>query len=356
MWRRAERLLERAAPRSARDERRLPRLPEEPYERKYGMRLGRAVDRIYIDSFLERHGDDIAGDVLEILDSVYTRRFGGSRVRRADVLDASPSATAVTVRGNLETGEGLPREAYDCFICTQTLSLIYDLPSAAAHAHALLKPGGVLLVTVPGISQQADPDQEEFPDYWRFTKRSLHRLLAEAFGEDNVAVSAHGTVVATASFLYGVPADQVDPDLLAPARSRLRDGRLRPRGACALGELALRAVHGEVGEEVAQDRGPHPGRAELLGLVASADAHALVGVGLVVDLVQAQAELVAALELDEVDAGLEAEGRRKRLGEDQMTRCEVKEDAVLERERLGGAVQVDPHVRGVERVAQVHRP
>src|SRR3954469_20628741 len=215
-WRRAERLLERAAPRSASDERRLPRLPEEPYERKYGMRLGRPVDRIYIDSFLERHGDDIAGDVLEILDSVYTRRFGGSRVRRADVLDASPSATAVTVRGNLETGEGLPREAYDCFICTQTLSLIYDLPSAAAHAHALLKPGGVFLVTVPGISQQADPDHEEFPDYWRFTKRSLHRLLAEAFGEANVAVSAHGTVVATGSFLYGVPADQVDPDLLDP--------------------------------------------------------------------------------------------------------------------------------------------
>jgi SAM-dependent methyltransferase len=215
-WRRAQRLLERSAPRSVRDERRLPRLPAEPYERKYGMRLGRPVDRVYIEGFLERNRDDIAGNVLEILDSIYTRRFGGERVQRADVLDASPDAAAATVRGNLETGEGLPREAFDCFICTQTLSLIYDLPSAAAHAHALLKPGGVFLVTVPGISQQADPDHEEFPDYWRFTKRSLHRVLADAFGEENVEVEAQGTVVATAAFLYGIPADQVDPALLAP--------------------------------------------------------------------------------------------------------------------------------------------
>jgi hypothetical protein len=69
---------------------------------------------------------------------------------------------------------------------------------------------------VPGISQQADPDHEEFPDYWRFTKRALHRLLADAFGEDNVEVQAYGTVAATGSFLYGVPADEVDPGLLAP--------------------------------------------------------------------------------------------------------------------------------------------
>ena len=69
---------------------------------------------------------------------------------------------------------------------------------------------------MPGISQQADPDHEEFPDYWRFTKRSLQRLLADAFGEDNVEVEAHGTVAATGSFLYGVPTERVDPALLAP--------------------------------------------------------------------------------------------------------------------------------------------
>jgi SAM-dependent methyltransferase len=180
------------------------------------MRLGRPIDRVYIESFLEHNRKDIHGRVLEILDPVYTQRFGGAHVEHSDVLDASPDATDATVHGNLETGEGLPSETYDCFICTQTLSLIYDLRRAVANARVLLKPGGVLLVSVPGISQQADPDDEEFPDYWRFTRRSLHRLLADAFGADNVTVDAHGTVVATASFLYGIPADQMDPGLLTP--------------------------------------------------------------------------------------------------------------------------------------------
>jgi hypothetical protein len=180
------------------------------------MARGRPIDRVYIEGYLERQATDIRGDVLEVLDAVYTFRFGGDRVKRADVLDASPTATAATVRGNLETGAGLPFDAYDCFICTQTLSLVYDVPRALANAHALLRARGVLLVTVPGISQQADPDEEEFPDFWRFTKRSLTRLLADAFGPGQVEVEAHGTLAATASFLYGIPANDVDPALLVP--------------------------------------------------------------------------------------------------------------------------------------------
>jgi SAM-dependent methyltransferase len=215
-WSGAHLLLERGAPRSVREERRRPRLPVEPYERQYGMRLGRPLDRVYIEEFLKRRSADIRGDVLEILDPAYTRRFGGALVKRADVLDASPSAPKATVRANLETGDGLPREAYDCFICTQTLSLIYDVRGAVRNAHDLLKPGGVLLVTVPGISQQADPAHEEFPDYWRFTKLALRRLLEEPFGRGAVEVEAHGTVAATAAFVYGVPASDVDPALLAP--------------------------------------------------------------------------------------------------------------------------------------------
>jgi SAM-dependent methyltransferase len=215
-WRRVSALVERAAPRSARAERAIPRLPAEPVHRRYGIARGRPVDRVYIEGFLERHAADIRGRVLEILDDTYTRRFGGANVDRGDVLDNSERPGGVTIRGDLVTGEGIPRAAFDCFICTQTLSLTYELHRAVANAHDLLAPGGVLLLTVPGISQQADPDHEEFPDYWRFTKRSVHRLLAEAFGAGNVAVEAHGTVQAAGAFLYGLPAEHVDPATLAP--------------------------------------------------------------------------------------------------------------------------------------------
>jgi len=213
-WRAADALVARAAPRSARAALRRPRLPAAPYHRKYGLRVGRPVDRVYIEGFLERHAGDVRGRVLEIYDRVYTERFGGDRVERSEVLDNSPTAAEATVSGDLESGAGLPQAAFDCFICTQTLSLIYDVRAAVANAHALLKPGGVLLVTVPGISQQADPAAEEFPDYWRFTKLALDRLLREHF--DDVAVEAHGTVAATGAFLYGVPAAEVDPAVLGP--------------------------------------------------------------------------------------------------------------------------------------------
>ena len=107
---------------------RRPRLPAEPYHRKYGLRVGRPVDRVYIEGFLERHAADVRGRVLEIYDSrlhrALRRRRGSSAPRCSTT--SRPRRTA-TVSGDLESGAGLPREAFDCFICTQTLSLIYDV-------------------------------------------------------------------------------------------------------------------------------------------------------------------------------------------------------------------------------------
>ncbi len=215
-WRGLSALLDRAAPRSARAERAFPRLPAEPVDRRYGQSLGRPVDRVYIERFLERHAADVRGRVLEIYESSYTRRFGGERVTSAEVLDNAAQPGEATIRGDLETGEGMPDAAFDCFICTQTLCLVYDVPGAVANAHDVLKPGGVLLLTVPGICQQADAEHEEFPDFWRFTRRSVQRLLSERFGAGNVQVEAHGTVRSAAAFLYGVPGERLEPGALDP--------------------------------------------------------------------------------------------------------------------------------------------
>jgi hypothetical protein len=50
---------------------------------KRGQSLERCIDRYYIAAFLARHAADIHGDVLEIADDTYTRRFGGPRVQRS---------------------------------------------------------------------------------------------------------------------------------------------------------------------------------------------------------------------------------------------------------------------------------
>ena len=105
-------------------------------------------------------------------------------------------------------------------------------------ACAALAPGGVLLLTVPGISHQAEPDGERFVDHWRFTWRAIARLLGDRLGPENVEVGAEGTVAACAAFLYGIPVSEVDPALLDPhdpdyemGSGRGRSSRPTERGA-----------------------------------------------------------------------------------------------------------------------------
>src|SRR5262245_3371591 len=58
-----------------------------PISDSWGVDRGTPLDRYYIERFLEANRADIYGHVLEVKDAGYTHRYGGSRVRRASVLD-----------------------------------------------------------------------------------------------------------------------------------------------------------------------------------------------------------------------------------------------------------------------------
>ena len=179
-----------------------------PASRNFGYDRGTPIDRYYIESFLAGHAGDVRGRVLEVGDDGYTRRFGRD-VGTADVVDidaANPSATLV---GDLADPATLRREAFDCIICTQTLMLIYDVRAAIANLHRALRPGGVLLVTVSGISQICRAEMERHGDFWRFTSRSLQSLLDEFFAGDGVRVQAFGNVRSSSAFLYGLAQEEL---------------------------------------------------------------------------------------------------------------------------------------------------
>jgi hypothetical protein len=187
----------------------------EPVSRTFGFDRGKPVDRWYIERFLAAHADDVRGRVLEVAETTYTEWYGGDDVTRSDVLYAAPGNPAATVVGNLATGEGLPREAYDCFVMTQTLQVIYDVAAAVRGTREVLAPSGVLLGTVPGISQISREDRRDWGDWWRFTSDSARRLFAEAYGPENVEVEAHGNVLSAACFLYGLAAEELSDEELA---------------------------------------------------------------------------------------------------------------------------------------------
>ncbi len=201
-----------------------------PISRSFGFDRGLPIDRHYIEDFLARHAGEIRGDVLEAGDDAYTRRFGGDRVRHREILHAAPGNPKATLVADLARGEGIPSTAYDCIVLTQTLPYIYDVRAAVRTLHRILRPGGVLLLTVPGISQISRPDMDRWGDCWRFTSHSVRRLLEETFPPGDIAVEAHGNVLAAASFLYGLAASELgeaelafrDPDyeLLIAAAAR----------------------------------------------------------------------------------------------------------------------------------------
>ena len=185
----------------------------EPVSREFGFERGRPVDRFYIERFLDAHRADVRGRVLEVFEDTYTQWFGDDRVTSHEVLHKGTDNPHATLDGDLATGAGLEPHlgTFDCFIMTQTLLLIWDVPAALRNAHDLLKPGGVLLATVPGISQSSPTDKAAYGDWWRFTSQGTRRLFEETFGPGSVEVAAHGNVLAASAFLYGFAQEELSP-------------------------------------------------------------------------------------------------------------------------------------------------
>lgn len=178
-----------------------------PLSRSWGFDRGTPIDRYYIERFLGERQDDIRGRVLEVKDNAYTNRFG-TAVSDCQVIDIDAANPHATIVADLTAADHVPSNQFDCFILTQTLHLIYDTRSAIRHAYRILRPGGVLLVTVPTLSRSS---KSAPGDYWRFTPDSCVSLFAEVFGGDNVRVTAPGNVLVSVAFLEGIAYEELKP-------------------------------------------------------------------------------------------------------------------------------------------------
>jgi hypothetical protein len=184
-----------------------------PISSVWGFDRGVPIDRYYIEKFLSDRADDIQGRVLEIGNSIYTSRFGRARVSQSDVLNLLEGNPATTIVGDLTCAPQIPSDAFDCIILTQTLQCIYDTRAAIQTLHRILKPGGVLLVTFPGISQTYD---KEWGQYWcwNFTILSARLLFEDVFAREHVALETFGNVFTAISFLHGLSTWELRPEEL----------------------------------------------------------------------------------------------------------------------------------------------
>jgi SAM-dependent methyltransferase len=175
-----------------------------PISKNWGANRGIPIDRYYIEQFLSEWASDIRGCVLEVHEDRYARQFGSVHVKNVDILSVVPNHPVANIIADLNDAKDIPQSSYDCIILTQTLQLIYNYDAAIRTLHRILRPGGVALVTVPGISKIARDEEEGWSTQWHFTEQSARKAFATIFGEQHVMASSHGNVLAATAFLYGL--------------------------------------------------------------------------------------------------------------------------------------------------------
>jgi SAM-dependent methyltransferase len=142
------------------------------------------------------------------IDDSYTRRFGRECVAFAHVLHVTEGNPAAAIIGDLTRADHIPADTFDCIILTQTLQFIYDVQAALKTIQRILKPGGVVLATFPGISQIADDNWGDYQS-WSFTTLSAQRLFEEVFPKSHIKIEACGNVLATIAFLQGLAVEEL---------------------------------------------------------------------------------------------------------------------------------------------------
>ncbi|MBK0401907.1 glycosyltransferase [Adhaeribacter sp. BT258] len=179
-----------------------------PFSKCFGYDRGGPVDRYYIENFLALESENIKGRTLEIGDNAYTMAFGKTRVTKSEILHVNDKNPQATIIGDISHAPQIADNSFDCIILTQTLHLIYDFDAAMQTCHRILKPGGTLLLTVPGITPI---DQGEWKEtwYWSFTDKAVQKLTTKTFPEGKAKISSFGNVFAATAFLYGMGLPEV---------------------------------------------------------------------------------------------------------------------------------------------------
>ena len=177
-----------------------------PLHPAYGYHRGTPVDRHYIERFLAAEQAQIRGDALEISEDRYISRIGGARLTSATTFQLTGEGPGRLV-GDLTQPVSLPDGRFDCFVCTQTLNVIFNVQDAIRGCHRLLKPGGHLLLAVAGTTHLSRYDADRWGDHWRFTEQSIAKLLQAEFAE--VSVRSYGNVLAATAMLHGIVCEEL---------------------------------------------------------------------------------------------------------------------------------------------------
>lgn len=175
----------------------------QPISRKFGFDRGTPIDRYYIEKFLNENKAAIKGHCLEIVNNNYTNKFGEKRITKSEILDNNPKNKLATIHADLRNMKQVKSNNFDCLVITHTFGMIDDYDAAIKECYRILKPGGVLLVTVSAFS----PMHEIAYNFWRFTVASAKLVFGKHFKK--IEVKSYGNVLSGQCFWVGLAQEEL---------------------------------------------------------------------------------------------------------------------------------------------------
>ena len=186
----------------------------EPFSRVFGFDRGAPVDRFYMQRFLEANRPVITGRVLEVQVSSYTQTYGHA-VETAHTVDIDPAWRATYTCDLADAGQ-IPSNSYDCFLASNTLQHVEDLPAVLQTLLRVVKPGGYVLASAPMLLPLI-PDGE---DMWRLSPAGWRRTLAREWAGCDISVEGHGNALSAIAAMHGLALEELTEEELAANDAR----------------------------------------------------------------------------------------------------------------------------------------
>ena len=101
------------------------------------------------------------------------------------------------IYADIEDESTLPEDRFDCIIATQVLVYMYDVELCLRNLKKLMKPGGVLIITVPGCAKHSNYMMIAY------TEKLLKQLCMSTFGNYD-DFQAYGSLEVLIRMLLGV--------------------------------------------------------------------------------------------------------------------------------------------------------
>jgi len=175
-----------------------------PHSEQYGADRGTEIARYYTECFLEKNKAHFQGNCLEFQEPTYLLKYADRLNCKFDIIHLDDSNFLASIVADLTKPNRIPSDYFDCIICTHVLHIIFEMPDFLAGIKRILKPGGYLFLTVPGISM-CDYSWHEL---WRFTEEGIQLLLEQHFEKDSVQVEGFGNSLVAAGQIRGLSKEE----------------------------------------------------------------------------------------------------------------------------------------------------